>query len=292
MNIKNTQYRITTDNMSDLSPAFLKEHEVEIVSLSYTIGDEVFNNTNSLTPKEFFDRMRHGAVPTSSQFNPDDASQMFDRVIEEHDCDIVHISFSTGMSGCYGSAVSGAEMTEAKYPGRRVVVIDSLCGSLGQGLLLDKALQQQKKGASMDELISWLERNKRHVCHLLTVEDIIYLYRGGRVSRTAAFVSGVLGIKPMIHVNDEGRLVPYGKVRGRKKSLFTLLDDMAKHIGNSQNDTFYITHGDCLEDAQFMVDQVRERFGITASVIEQVGPTIGAHTGPGLIAIFFMGDYR
>lgn len=295
MQNKKSAYRITTDTMSDMPKEYLQEHGIETISLTYTIGDEVYGKENSLTPKAFFDRMREGAVPTSSQFNPEDAAQVFEALIEQYDEDILHLSFTSGLSGSYDSACAGAQLAMKKHPERRVVVVDTLCASLGQGFLLKKAVDlKEQKHYSLDELQDWVEKTKLHMAHVVTVQDLIYLYRGGRVSRTTAFVSGVLDIKPLIHLDNEGKLTAYGKVRGRKKALLALVDAYAKQVGKYLNtgEPVYICHGDCLEDAQFVADQLRERYGITEFLIDFVGPTIGLHTGPGVISIFFLGDYR
>lgn len=295
MNMDKLGYRITTDNMTDLGEQCMRELGIETISLSYTLEGKSYDKTNSLPPKEFFDRMRAGATPTSSQFNPEDAVKVFEEVIEKYDQDILHISFSSGLSGSCASAFAGAKLAMERHPGRRVIVVDSLCASLGQGYLLTrtlKTLEEQPMG--IDELKDWLEATKLHIGHLVTVDDMIYLYRGGRISRTAAFVSGVLDIKPMIHLDNDGKLTAYGKVRTRRKALLKLVDDMATQSGNRMTPDLpvYICHGDCLKDAEFVRDQIKQRFGTTEFVIEFVGPTIGLHTGPGLVAIFFMADYR
>ena len=173
-------------------------------------------------------------------------------------------------------------------------MIDSLCASLGEGLLVHKAVAMKEAGKSMDEIASWVEENKLHVVHNFTVDDLFHLYRGGRVSKTAAVVGTMINLKPVLHVDNEGHLIPLSKVRGRKKSLIALVDSMEKQIGSrrDENDIVFISHGDSLEDAQFVADLVKERLGIDQFLINYVGPTIGAHSGPGTIALFYFGDYR
>lgn len=295
MNMDNLGYRITTDNMTDLGESFMRDHGIETISMSYIIEGKSYDMSNSLPPKEFFDRMRAGATPTSSQYTPEGTFKMFDALIRKYDQDVLHISFSSKLSASCDSAFLGAKQAMARHPGRRVIVVDSLCASLGQGYLVVKMLEAlEKQPMSIDELKDWLEATKLHIGHLVTVDDIVYLYRGGRVSRTAAFVSGVLDIKPMIHLDDNGKLSPYGKVRGRRKALLKLVDDMAAQCGNrmTPDQPVFICHGDCLADAEFVRDQIKERFGTTHFLIDYVGPVIGLHTGPGLVAIFFMADYR
>lgn len=285
---------ITTDSMSDLPEAYLSEHNIEVISLTYTIDGETYNRGNGLPYKEFYDRMRKGSAPTSSQFNPEDAEAVFANLLEKYDQDILHISISTGLSGSFSSACTAAEALMKKHPDRKILVLDSLGASLGEGLQCALAVDMRAEGLGAEETLNRLEQLRLHVCHLLTVEDIIYLYRGGRVSRTAAILGGVLDIKPLIHVDDEGRLIPTGKVRGRKRSLLALVDGMEKQMGGykDQNKKIYITHGDSEEDAKFLADQIKARFGFESFVINILGTTIGAHTGPGLIALFFLGEYR
>lgn len=294
MNSNKNAYRITTDTMSDLPDSFLAEHEVETISLSYLIDGKSYDKTNALPPEEFFSLMRRGTVPTSSQLTPSGALKVFESLIEKYDQDIVHISFSSALSGSHQSALIGAKMAMELHPERRVVVLDPLVASLGQGMLVVNMLEMRDKGYSLDELVDWINETAPHICHLFTVEDLIYLYRGGRVSRTKAFVSGVLDIKPMMHLSNEGQLIPRDKVRGRKKSLLALVDGYDKQVGKYRDPKapVYICHGDCLEDAEFVRDQLKQRHGIENFLINFVGSTIGLHTGPGLVAIFFMGDYR
>ena len=187
-----------------------------------------------------------------------------------------------------------AEELSEKYPDRKIIVIDSLCASLGEGLLVHKAVTLKEQGHTLEETADWIEANKLHLVHNFTVNDLFHLYRGGRVSKTAAFLGTMISLKPLLHVDDEGHLIPLSKVRGRKKSLIALVDAMEKQIGSwrDKNDTIFISHGDCIEDAQYVADLIKDRFGYESFLINHVGPTIGAHTGPGVVALFYMGDYR
>lgn len=231
-------------------------------------------------------------MPTTSQVNPEEAARFFEDVLQEGK-DILHIAFSSGLSGSYNSARIAAEDLNEESDKARVVVVDLLCASLGEGLLVHKALKLKEAGKSLDEIVQWLEENRLHLCHNFTVNDLNHLYRGGRVSRATAVLGTMINIKP-IHVDDEGKLVAIDKVRGRKKSLVSLVDRMEKQMGayREQNDIVFISHGDCEEDALFVAKLVRERFGIESALINYVGPTIGAHSGPGTLALFFMGEYR
>ncbi len=285
---------ITTDTTCDLPADYIREHHIGMLSLTYTLDGTTYSWENPMPVKDFFDSMRGGSLPTTSQANPAEAAALFERILTEQDTDILHISFSSGLSGSYNSARIAADELADKYPDHRIVVIDSLCASLGEGLFVHKAVTMKEQGCSLDEIISWLSVNRNHVVHTFTVDDLFHLYRGGRVSKTAAFVGTVINLKPVLHVDDEGHLIPLSKIRGRKKALNTLVDMMEKQVGSwrDKNDTVFLSHGDCLEDAQYVADQVKARFGIENVLINYVGPTIGAHTGPGLVALFYMGDYR
>jgi DegV family protein with EDD domain len=232
-------------------------------------------------------------MPTTSQINPEEAKEKLTEYLEISK-NIIHIAFSGGLSGTYNSVRLAAEEILEERPDCRITVIDSLAASMGEGLLVHKALEKQAEGLSYDELVAWIEANKLHVCHYFTVDDLFHLYRGGRVSKTAAVLGTMINLKPVLHVDNDGHLIPLSKVRGRKKSLNALVDQMEKQMGSyrDQNDIVFISHGDCLEDATYVQEQVRKRFGIERFLISPVGPTIGAHSGPGTLALFFMGDAR
>lgn len=285
---------ITTDTTSDLPADYVKEHHIGMLSLSYTINGSTYTWENPLPVKDFYDCMREGSLPTTSQANPAEAGAMFESILTGQNADILHIAFSSGLSGSYNSAKIAALELQEKYPGRRIIVIDSLCASLGEGLLVHKAVTMRAQGCSILEVADWLEENKLHLVHNFTVNDLFHLYRGGRVSKTAAFVGTMISLKPILHVDNEGHLIPLSKVRGRKKSLIALVDAMDKQLGSwrDKNDVVFISHGDCIEDAQFVADRIKEQFGYDSFLINYVGPTIGAHTGPGVVALFYMGDYR
>ena len=187
-----------------------------------------------------------------------------------------------------------AEELKEEYPDRKIIVVDSLCASLGEGLFVYKAVQMKEEGTSMEEVAAWLEEHKQNFCHVFTVDDLFHLYRGGRVSKAAAIVGTMINLKPLLHVDDEGHLIPLSKVRGRKKSLATLVSMMEERIGSwkDKNDIIFISHGDCEEDAQYVAKLVREKFGYESFLINTIGATIGTHSGQGTVALFFMGEYR
>lgn len=285
---------ITTDTTSDLPADYVAQHKLGIMSLTYTIEGNTYTWEHPLPVKEFYSMMRQGSLPTTSQVNPKEAGEILETIIKEQDADILHIAFSSGLSGSYNSVRIAAEELAEKYPDNRIIVIDSLCASLGEGLLVHKAVTMKESGKSLDETAAWIEENKLHLVHNFTVDDLYHLYRGGRVSKTAAFVGTMINLKPILHVDNEGHLIPLSKVRGRKKSLIALVDNMEKQIGSwrDKNDMIFISHGDSLEDAQFVAELIKKRFGYDSFLINYVGSTIGAHSGPGTIALFYMGDYR
>ena len=206
----------------------------------------------------------------------------------------MHIAFSSGLSGTYNSTRIAADELQEEYPDRKIIVVDSLSASLGQGLLVWLAQQKKELGQTMEDVADWVEKNKLKMVHLFTVDDLNHLYRGGRVSRTTAIVGSMLNIKPVLHVDNEGKLTAIGKVRGRKKALQELVKLMDEKIGSfgAGCDTIFISHGDCEQDAQYVAEKVKEKYNIKNIIINQVGATIGAHSGPGTMALFFVGDVR
>lgn len=288
------KFIITTDTTSDLPDDYIAKHNLGLMSLNYTLENVTYDLDHPLDVKEFYNKMRAGSLPTTSQVNPTIAKEIFQNLAQENDADILHIAFSSGLSGTYNSArIAAEELKEEGFP-YEIIVIDSLCASLGEGLLVHKAIAMKDAGVSLEDTAKWVEENKLHIVHNFTVDDLNHLYRGGRVSKTAAFLGTLASIKPLLHVDEEGRLVPLSKVRGRKKALTGLVDAMEKQMGNyrNQNDIVFISHGDALEDAQFVADLIKERFAINSFLINYVGSTIGAHSGPGTIALFYMGEYR
>lgn len=287
------EYVITTDNNSDLPDEYFAEHGVGCTYLSYAMDGKNYTHENFLPVHDFYEAMRKGSLPTTAQVNPESARDLMEPYLKEGK-DILHIAFSSGLSGSYNSSRIAAQELAEEYPERKIVVIDSLGASLGQGLLVYLAQQRKEAGEDMDAVAVWVEENKLKMIHIFTVDDLNHLYRGGRVSKTTAVVGSVLNIKPILHVDEEGKLVAIGKVRGRKKALLELVKLMDAKIGNYHDscDTIFISHGDCEEEAQFVADKVKEKYGIKTVLINPVGATIGAHSGPGTVALFFVGDER
>ena len=284
-----SKFVITADSTVDLPKAFLEEKQVPVVSLSYIIDGATYKDGEGLTSKEFYDKIREGAMPTTSQVNPEQARDLFEPILKGG-TDILHIAFTSGLSGTYNSCRIAAEELSEEYPDRKIVVVDSLCAASGGGMLLYKALELKEQGKSFDEIVTWVEENKLHVCHDVTVDDLFHLHRGGRVSKASAVVGTIIKIKPIIHVNDEGKLIVIGKERGRKKALQTLVERMEKKSQGFENDIVMITHGDALEDAEYVKGLIQDKFGITNIMINPLGTVIGSHTGPGVIALFYMGN--
>ena len=288
-----SEYVITTDNNSDLPEKYFKDHGVGCMYLSYSMDGKNYTHENFLPEHEFYEAMRNGSMPTTAQVNPENAKALLEPYLKEGK-DILHIAFSSGLSGTYNSSRIAAEELMEEYPDRRIIVVDSLSASLGQGLLVWLAQQKKELGQTLEDVADWVEKNKLKMVHLFTVDDLNHLYRGGRVSRTTAIVGSMLNIKPVLHVDNEGKLTAIGKVRGRKKALQELVKLMDEKIGSfgADCDTIFISHGDCEQDAQYVAAKVKEKYNIKNIIINQVGATIGAHSGPGTMALFFVGDVR
>ena len=284
-----SEFIITADSTVDLPKEYLAEKNIPIMALTYILDGVTYEDGNGLTGEEFYNKIREGAMPTTSQVNPEQARAALEPFVKEGK-DIIHIAFTSGLSGSYNSVRIAAEELAEEYPERKIVVIDSLCAAMGEGMLLYKAIELKEQGKSFDEIVEWVENNKLHVCHDVTVDDLFHLHRGGRVSKTSAIVGSMIKIKPIIHVNDEGKLIVIGKERGRKKSLMTLVDRMEEKMKGYDNDVFMIVHGDAPEDAEFVKNEMIKRFGVTNIMINCLGSVIGSHTGPGVIAIFYMGE--
>lgn len=285
------EFVIVSDSTVDLPKEYLQEKQVPIISLSYVMDGVTYEEMNGLSHKEFFEKLRTGSLPTTSQINPEQAREALEPFAKDGK-DILYIGFSSGLSGSYNSVRMAALELKEEYPDVEIITIDSLCACMGEGLLLHKALELKEQGLTIKEIADWVEHNKLHVCHNVIVDDLNHLHRGGRISKTTAVVGSMIKIKPIIHMSDEGKLVVIGKERGRKKSLISIVDRMEKQMQGYENDIVMITHGDCIEDAEFVKKQIEERFGIHNVMINGIGSVIGSHTGAGVVAVFFMGDKR
>ena len=284
-------YVITVNSTVDLPKEWLEERHVPVVPLKYTIDGETYTDMEGLSAKEFFAKLREGKMSVTSQVNPEEAAELLEPYVKDGK-DVLHLGFSSGLSGTLNSMRIAGQMLEEKYPEAKVIVIDTLCACLGEGLLLYKALQQKALGKTIDETAQWVEENKLHICHNVTVDDLNHLHRGGRVSKTTAVLGTLVQIKPIIHMDDNGKLQVIGKERGRKKSLNKIVDMAVEQSKGWDNDIIMITHGDCIEDAEYVAKLVREKMGIDNILINNIGTVIGSHTGPGVVAVFCMGDKR
>lgn len=285
------EYVITVNSTVDMPKQWLRERNVTVVPLKYTIDGETYPDMEGLSSKEFFDKLRSGKTSVTSQVNPEEAKVIWEPFLKEGK-DILHLSFSSGLSGTYNSMRIAADELLEEYPDAQIVVIDTLCACMGEGLLLHKALQLKNQGKTLDQVQEWVEKNKLHVCHNITVDDLNHLHRGGRLSKTSAILGTMVQIKPIIHVDNDGKLQVIGKERGRKKSLNKIVDMAAEQAKGWDNDLILITHGDCIEDAQYLAKRVQEKMGIENILIHNIGTVIGSHTGPGVAAVFCMGERR
>lgn len=285
------EFIISTDSTADLPKEYLEAHNITIHPLYYTVDSVQYGNAVNMELTEFYSKMRNGSSVSTSATNPVDIHGIFTEQVNSG-YDVLHISLSSGLSCSYNNAAVTAREICEETPGARIEVVDSLCASLGQGLLVYYAVKMHEEGHTMDEIIDWINENKLHICHQFTVDDLKYLFRGGRITRTVAILGTLINVKPVLHVDNEGHLIPLGNVRGRKKSLLNLVENMASQIGNYKNEVIFISHGDCEEDAHFVAEMITERFGITNFVINRISPTIGAHSGPGTVALFHLGTSR
>lgn len=287
-------YVIFTDCNADLTDKMIKELDVKLLYLKFSMEDAEYSdapNATHMDPATFYQKLRDGVVSTTAQVNTHDTVEAFEPYLEEGK-DILCISFSSGLSGSYQSVCMAREELLQKYPESKITVIDSLCASLGQGLIVNSAVKIKREGKDMDFVSNWVEDNKLKVCHAFTVDDLNFLKRGGRVSTTAAVLGTMLNIKPVLHVDNEGHLIPLSKVRGRKQSLDALVKSMDEKSVDAKNQTVFISHGGCLEDAEYVKKQVKAKFGTKEIQIGYISPTVGAHSGPGTVALFFYGLNR
>lgn len=288
------QFVILTDSCADLTASLVEQLDVQVMPLSYNMDGKIVYNypdNREMDPHEFYDLLRAGKTATTSAVNVAQFSEAIEPSLQAGK-DVLVLAFSSGLSTTYNSAVIAADDLKEKYPERKVYVVDTLCASMGQGMLVYLAAKEREKGSSIEQVRDWAENNKMSIAHQFTVNDLFHLKRGGRVSAATAVVGSMLAIKPLLHVNDEGRLINIGKVRGRAASLKGLVDAMEKAVIDPANQTIFISHGDCWDDANAVADMVKERFGVKEVIMNYVGPVIGAHAGPGVVALFYLAKER
>ena len=287
-------FAIFTDSSADLGEDLVREMDIQVLPLSFTIQDKTYHNypdNRELDPHVFYQMLREGQTATPAAVNVEQYLQAMEPELQAGR-DVLVLAFSSGLSAtCHSAQIAAQELSE-QYPERKVYVVDSLCASLGQGLLVWYAARMKNEGRGIGAVRDWLEENKLHLCHWFTVDDLHFLKRGGRISSATAVLGTMLSIKPVMHVDDEGHLTKVGTARGRNASLKALVDHMAETAIDPAGQTVFISHGDCEEDANKVAEDVKRRFGVQTVVLNNVGPVIGAHSGPGTVALFFLGRHR
>ena len=289
-----SDFVILTDSSADLTDELVRELGVQILPLSFTIQDKTYQNypdNRDMAPEDFYKLLRGGEMCTTSAVNVAAYHETLAPLLQAG-TDVLVLAFSSGLSATYQSAKVAVEELSEQFPERRLLLVDTLSASLGQGLLVWYAAQRQKAGESIEAVRDWVEENKLNLCHWFTVDDLHFLKRGGRIGAATAVLGTMLHIKPVLHVDDEGHLISMSKARGRAAALTALVDEMEKTAVNPAEQTVFISHGDCLDDAMKVADDVKRRFGVKTVILGHVGPVIGAHSGPGTVALFFMGSKR
>ena len=286
-----SEYKIITDTGCDLPQEMLSRLDVQAVPLIVNFKGEDREDTVDAGIKEMYVGLRAGEAATTSAINPQRWEDKMEEVLKEGK-DVLVIAFSSGLSTTYQSAVIAGNELKEKYPDRKIFVVDGLSASLGQGLLVWYACKKKEAGLSVEELAAWVTENRLHLCHWFTVDDLMYLKRGGRVSAATALVGTMLQIKPVLHVDDEGRLINVSKARGRKASIQALAEKAVSLGAGYDNSTMFICHGDCIEDAEYLSNLVKEKCGVKDVFIGYTGAVIGSHSGPGTLALFFLGEHR
>ena len=286
-------FDIITDTSCDMPVEYLQEHDIAVVKLGFNMDNVNYEGESgeSIDAKTFYDKLRAGSMPTTYQVTAEQAQPYFEKSLEKGR-DVLVVAFSSGLSGTAGSFVVAARELSEKYPKRKIRVVDSLCASMGQGLFLDYVLKKADEGASIEEVSEYAEDLKLHICHHFTVDDLFHLKRGGRVSTATAVVGSMLKIKPVMHVDNAGKLVAIGKAMGRKKSLHTLVENLLSTMDMDENDPIFISHGDCMDDVEYVTRLLLEKLPNVKIYVNYVGPVIGAHSGVGTLAIFNKGINR
>jgi len=284
-------YRIVTDTCCDFPQNMYEEQNLSVVPLTLNFRGQEHSSFTEDFLKDMYNGLRNGETGSTAAVNPDGWASVIEPILAAGE-DALVLAFSSGLSTTYQSAViAGTDLME-KYPDRKVNVVDTLCASMGQGLLVWYACKKRDAGMSLEEVTAWCEDNKLHLDHWFTVDDLMFLKRGGRISAATALLGTMLQIKPVLHVDDEGHLISVSKARGRKASLDALVKKVAELGIPGENETMFISHGDCIEDAEYVAAQLKEKYGTKEVIISYVGAVIGSHSGPGTVALFFLGNKR
>ena len=288
-------YVITVNSTVDVPKLWLEERHVPVVALKYTIDGETYTDMEGLTAKEFFEKLREGKMSVTSQVNPEEAMEALEPFVKEGK-DILHVSLSTGISGTFNSACIARDELKEKYPDRKIYVVDSLGASSGYGLIMSYLADKRDEGLSIDELYNWVEENKLKVNHWFFSTDLTFYIKGGRISKTAGFVGTLLNICPLLNMDKEGRLIPREKIRSKKKVIQRIVEKMKESAENglSYSGKCYISHSECIDDANAVKKLIEENFPNLKGKVKifDIGATIGSHTGPGTVALFFLGKKR
>lgn len=285
---------IITDSTGDLTPALIEESGVQVIPMEFTLNGKNYRNwpdERDLTSDAFYQALREGGTATTAQVNIVtycDTAEPFLKAGQ----DVLFLIFSSGLSGSFHSCLLASEELREKYPERKILSVDTRAAAMGEGLLVFYAALEKQKGATMEQVAAWTEAHRDHLCHWFTVDELSYLRRGGRLSSTGAVVGTMLNIKPVLHVDDEGHLIVVEKVRGRRQSLDAMLRHLNETITDGESPVVFIAHGDCREDAEYLAGQLRGTHGIQRIEFGRVGPVIGAHTGPGILTLFYMGSKK
>ncbi|MBE6052452.1 MAG: DegV family protein [Clostridium sartagoforme] len=282
-----------TDSCCDLPIKFIKDNNIQVMSIRVNINEKDFPDDlgESIAHKDFYDLIRNGEMPTTSQVNVDAFEKGFRKYVNEG-YSVIYIGFSSALSGCVNSARLAKELIDEEIKDADITVVDTKSASMGLGLIVYYAANMIKEGKSKSDIINWIEDNKLKVNHWFTVDDLNHLKRGGRVSSTAAIVGTMLSIKPILHVDNEGRLIPVSKVKGRKKSIKVLYEKLKERIVNPEEQRIFISHGDCIEEAESLKELILSEIKVKEIIINNIGPAVGSHSGPGTVALFFIGSNR
>lgn len=284
---------ITTDSNSDLPKEYIEKFGTVIIPQYYSFGDTVYGDELNMSPAEFYERMKNGELPQSQANNPAVIEEKF-RAILDQGCDIIHIAFSSAMSGSYNNVCMVARELAEEYTDAKITVIDSLSASLGESIMVIQANELKNSGASYEEIVNAIEELKDHINIQITVNDLFHLLRGGRVSKTTALVGSALSLKPFLYISDIGTLVSNGTARGRKKAMRTLVERMKETLAENTDYSIPvgIIHGNCMEDAQFVANLVKEETSYTNVIINDISPSMGAHAGPGALGLIYYGQRK
>ena len=285
-------YVIFVDSACDISCDLLNDWGVKFCSLSLVFSDDPKEYQDYDIPSDqFYNKMREGAIPKTSAANMGKFYDAFESIVKEEK-DILYVGFSSGLSATCNFAREAAEEIMSQYEGSKIAVVDSLCASAGYGLLLKILVDKKASGVSLEELADYAEKTKMNVMHWFTVDDLKYLKAGGRISTTTALVGGMLNIKPVMKVDENGKLVSVTKARGRKAALKAMADMYEQTATDKKDGLVYISHGDCIDDANLLAQMLNENCGANVELITNVGPVIGSHSGPGTLALFFLANER